>query len=65
MELENANWMRFIDQGYSTSLLAGVDSLRKDGKFFDIVLSVDDKDFPCHKVVLAAASNYFRYQYIQ
>ena len=59
--MEESNWTRFVDGNFATNCLNGVDKLRKDGKFFDVVISVDDRDFPCHKVVLAAGSNYFRY----
>jgi len=59
--MEISNWTRFVDSNFSTSFLKGVNTLRKDGKFFDVVITVDDREFPCHKVVLAAASNYFRY----
>ena len=52
--------MRFADDNFSKSLLSGLNKLREDGKFFDVVISVEEQDFPCHKVVLAAASNYFR-----
>ena len=58
--MDDSNWTRFVDSNFSTSFLKGLDALRKDGKFFDVYISVDDREFPCHKVVLAAASNYFR-----
>ena len=58
--MEESSFKKFVDNSFSNSLLLGMNNLRKDGKFFDVVISVEDRDFACHKVVLAAASNYFR-----
>lgn len=58
--MEEPSFTKFVDPNFSGSFLSGVNDLRKDGKFFDVVISVENRDFNCHKVVLAAASNYFR-----
>ncbi|XP_048398280.1 kelch-like protein 6 [Stegostoma tigrinum] len=50
----------FNDTGFSTILQGGLDDLRLDSSLTDVVLCVDDREFSCHRVVLAAASSYFR-----
>lgn len=40
-------------------LSSGLNDLRAQGKFCDVVITVEDKEFPAHKVVLSAASDYF------
>ncbi|XP_070564777.1 kelch-like protein 24 [Ptychodera flava] len=47
-------------QDYTCSVLNGMNDSRKQGKFTDIVLCVDGKEFPCHKVVLINGSDYFK-----
>jgi hypothetical protein len=46
----------------SSQLLATLKSMRDDESLCDVKLRVDSSDirFPAHKVVLAAASPYFR-----
>jgi len=51
----------FADSGFSNKLLQGLSSLRQNEKFFDMMICVGDMQFPCHRVVLAASSNYFRF----
>ncbi len=41
-------------------MLIGLNSLRQDLSFCDIVLSVDGDDYPCHKIVLCSFSPYFK-----
>ncbi|GBO13346.1 Kelch-like protein 20, partial [Araneus ventricosus] len=41
-------------------VLAGLDELRKSNTFCDVLLCVEGDDFPCHKVVLASFSSYFK-----
>ncbi|GCC23587.1 kelch-like protein 6 isoform X1 [Chiloscyllium punctatum] len=50
----------FDDAGFSTILQGGLDDLRLDSSLTDVVLCVDKREFSCHRVVLAAASSYFR-----
>uniref|UniRef100_H2ZKW1 BTB domain-containing protein n=1 Tax=Ciona savignyi TaxID=51511 RepID=H2ZKW1_CIOSA len=50
----------FTDPNFQNDILHGLSNLRNDGKFFDIVISVANERFPCHRIILAAASNYFR-----
>jgi hypothetical protein len=41
-------------------ILAGLDALRADGVFCDVVIVVQNNEFPVHKSVLSAASSYFK-----
>ncbi|XP_075425596.1 kelch-like protein 6 isoform X2 [Ascaphus truei] len=50
----------FDDTGFTLALQNGLENLRLANSLTDIVLSVGNKAFSCHRVVLAAASNYFR-----
>ena len=51
---------KFTDPSFNDNFLQGLNALRKDGKFFDVSIWVQDTSIPSHRVVLAAASNYFR-----
>ena len=44
---------------FMSRLSSGLNDLRAQGKFCDVVITVEDKEFPAHKVVLSAASDYF------
>jgi hypothetical protein len=46
---------------YSEDFAKGLQRLRspKKEKFCDVVLVADGKKFPCHKVILAALSEFF------
>lgn len=50
----------FNDSGLSEQIHAELQGLRLDCCLTDVVLSVQDEKFSCHRVVLAAASLYFR-----
>ncbi|GCB60537.1 hypothetical protein scyTo_0014187 [Scyliorhinus torazame] len=52
--------MTFDDTGFSSVLQGGLEGLRLEGSLTDVVLCVEDREFSCHRVVLAAASSYFR-----
>ncbi|MEE6509717.1 hypothetical protein FKM82_027439 [Ascaphus truei] len=49
----------FDDTGFTLALQNGLENLRLANSLTDVVLSVGNKAFSCHRVVLAAASNYF------
>ncbi|XP_072541164.1 kelch-like protein 41a [Salminus brasiliensis] len=44
----------------STLLQDGLKELLRENKFIDCVLKVGDRSLPCHKLILAACSPYFR-----
>lgn len=48
------------DGGLPTELQRGMENLRVNRELTDVVLSVQGQDFPCHRAILAAASQYFR-----
>ncbi|XP_064476513.1 kelch-like protein 2 [Ornithodoros turicata] len=48
------------DKKHSNHVLAGLNALRLEGSFCDVSLSVDDIDYPCHRVVLSSCSRYFK-----
>ncbi|KAK6478499.1 kelch-like protein 6 [Huso huso] len=52
--------VKFDDSGLSSQLQIGLENLRLENSLTDVTLYVDGMEFPCHRVVLAAASNYFR-----
>ncbi|XP_016328467.1 kelch-like protein 41a isoform X2 [Sinocyclocheilus anshuiensis] len=47
----------------STLLQDGLKELLKENKFVDCILKVGDRSLPCHRLILAACSPYFRELY--
>lgn len=62
-ELEEGHESRaqFDDSGLCTQLQSGLESLRVEQSLTDVTLHVEGREFPCHRVVLAAGSHYFRW----
>eukprot|EP00058_Branchiostoma_floridae_P016726 XP_002602214.1 hypothetical protein BRAFLDRAFT_76902 [Branchiostoma floridae] len=50
----------YQDESYLRGFLGAVDDLQKAGVLQDVVLEVEGRRFPCHRLVLSAASPYFR-----
>ncbi|XP_078682728.1 kelch repeat and BTB domain-containing protein 2-like isoform X2 [Branchiostoma floridae x Branchiostoma belcheri] len=50
----------YQDESYLRGLLGAVGDLQKEGELQDVVLEVEGRRFPCHRLVLSAASPYFR-----
>ncbi|XP_078597464.1 kelch repeat and BTB domain-containing protein 8-like [Branchiostoma floridae x Branchiostoma japonicum] len=50
----------YQDESYLHSFLGSVGDLQKAGVLQDVVLEVEGRRFPCHRLVLSAASPYFR-----
>ncbi|XP_078572521.1 kelch repeat and BTB domain-containing protein 2-like [Branchiostoma floridae x Branchiostoma japonicum] len=50
----------YQDESYQHGFLGTLGDLQKTGAFQDIVLEVEGRRFPCHRLVLSAASPYFR-----
>ncbi|XP_038149368.1 kelch-like protein 6 [Cyprinodon tularosa] len=48
------------DGGLAVELQRGMETLRVNRELTDVTLCVEGKDFPCHRAILAAASQYFR-----
>lgn len=60
VEILNGDKVKFDDTGLSLILQNGLETLRGENALTDVILCVDIQEFSCHRVVLAAASNYFR-----
>ncbi|XP_078521598.1 kelch-like protein 6 isoform X1 [Lissotriton helveticus] len=60
VESSGGDRLSFDDAGLSLLLQNGLENLRLENSLTDVVLCVESKEFCCHRVVLAAASNYFR-----
>ncbi|XP_035659804.1 kelch-like protein 12 [Branchiostoma floridae] len=50
----------YQDESYLHGFLGTVGDLQKDGVLQDVFLEVEGRRFPCHRLVLSAASPYFR-----
>ncbi|XP_035697188.1 kelch-like protein 21 isoform X1 [Branchiostoma floridae] len=50
----------FQDTGHPDHLMSGLQELRKECRFSDVIICVGATEFPCHRVVLASASSYFK-----
>nr|CAB3259722.1 kelch-like protein 2 [Phallusia mammillata] len=44
---------------HASNMLASLNAMRMLEQFLDVVLVIDGKEIPCHKVVLCSASKYF------
>uniref|UniRef100_A0A8D0GIH3 Kelch like family member 6 n=1 Tax=Sphenodon punctatus TaxID=8508 RepID=A0A8D0GIH3_SPHPU len=60
VEVSSRERVKFDDTGLSMVLLHGLENLRLENALTDVILCVESMEFSCHRVVLAAASNYFR-----
>ena len=45
-------------------VLGGLNSLRESGKFCDVTITCEDKEFPCHRIVLSSFSPYFKAMFL-
>ncbi|XP_019637084.1 PREDICTED: kelch-like protein 12 [Branchiostoma belcheri] len=50
----------FQDESFQPGFLETVKDLQKNGVLQDVVLEVEGRQFPCHRLVLSVASPYFR-----
>ena len=48
-----------MTNSHAKSILNAMNSLRKSNTLCDITLRVENADFPAHRIVLAACSDYF------
>ncbi|XP_073481923.1 kelch-like protein 6 [Aquarana catesbeiana] len=60
IEKSSGDIRKFDDTEFTLALQNGLENLRLEKSLTDVVLCVGTSLFPCHRVVLAAASNYFR-----
>ena len=47
----------FFNPAHPRQVLSCLNELRKNGVFTDVILSADDKEFPCHRAILVAGKN--------
>jgi len=59
-EVPRQNCMNFSIGRHSREVLDQMNEYRLCGKLCDIVLRAEDQSFPAHRVVLSAASEYFK-----
>ncbi|XP_026233145.1 kelch-like protein 6 [Anabas testudineus] len=52
--------LHWDDGGLPAELQRGMETLRVNRELTDVILSVQGHNFPCHRAILAAASQYFR-----
>lgn len=50
-----------VSESHGLQLLSMLRSLRDRGLLFDFTIKVQDRSFACHRCVLAACSDFFRY----
>ncbi|XP_043945581.1 kelch-like protein 20 isoform X1 [Protopterus annectens] len=50
----------FVESKHSCKVLEGLNSLRLNNAFCDVILCCGGQEFPCHRIVLASFSSYFR-----
>ncbi|XP_067128423.1 kelch-like protein 20 [Centruroides vittatus] len=50
----------FVESTHPIEVLAGLNSLRLTKTFCDVTLCVEEEEYPCHRVVLASFSPYFK-----
>lgn len=50
---------RFLKSGHATHILQSINRLRKKNRLCDVTLKVESREFPAHRVVLSACSDYF------
>lgn len=51
---------KYANEEHSDSILKGLSSFRASGTFCDVILCAEAVEYPCHKVVLASFSPYFK-----
>uniref|UniRef100_A0A3Q2TK83 Kelch like family member 6 n=1 Tax=Fundulus heteroclitus TaxID=8078 RepID=A0A3Q2TK83_FUNHE len=59
-KLGGASELCWQDGGLALELQRGMETLRVNRELTDVTLCVQGQDFPCHRAILAAASQYFR-----
>lgn len=50
---------------YGLKLLAGLNQLRQESVLCDVTIRVGNRYFEAHKVILAAASSYFKAMFVE
>ena len=50
---------QIFTDSHAKSILTTMNNLRKSNTLCDVMLKVEGQDFPAHRIVLAACSDYF------
>ena len=50
---------QIFTDSHAKSILTTMNNLRKSNTLCDVILQVENQDFPAHRIVLAACSDYF------
>ena len=50
---------QIFTDSHAKSILTTMNNLRKSNTLCDVILRVDGQNFPAHRIVLAACSDYF------
>ncbi|GAB6025875.1 hypothetical protein CHUAL_014049 [Chamberlinius hualienensis] len=50
----------FVEESHSVQVLTGLNHNRLAARFCDVTLCVEEEEFPCHRIVLASFSPYFK-----
>ncbi|XP_077415907.1 kelch-like protein 24 [Vanacampus margaritifer] len=50
----------FVEARHPNTVLQGLNTLRLDNSFCDVMLCCGGQEFPCHRIVLASFSSYFQ-----
>ena len=50
---------QIFTDSHAKSILTTMNNLRKGNTLCDVTLKVEDQEFPAHRIVLAACSDYF------
>ena len=59
-KMSSSEQHNFPSEGHSVEILRSTNTLRKQSLLCDAILHVEDRDFPVHRVILAACSDYFK-----
>ncbi|KAG9478685.1 kelch-like protein 38 [Eleutherodactylus coqui] len=60
MDSKASEVLLFHDEDFSNDLLRQLNKLRESSLLTDITICSDDREFPCHRNVLASSSPYFK-----
>lgn len=62
LNLMDGHHVTLVSASHGQQVLAVLQSFRERRALFDFSLRVQDETLPCHRCVLAACSDFFRYQ---
>ncbi|KAK2143803.1 hypothetical protein NP493_4396g00003 [Ridgeia piscesae] len=60
MESATTKVEKFVDKEYQNAFIGGMNKLRQNNEYTDVILQSGDLQIQCHRNVLAVASDYFK-----